>query len=316
MPPISPKSRARLFQNVNPAWRTPPGGASGTMNSESSRAGRSPAGAPERTTAMGPRRARSRPGRGARSRRPRGRARGGGALVSCRVLPAAMPPSSARRSALRQRPATRPRRARRLSAYTQTSISGGSMPSVVSAVQILTAMVRAVLERLVQARPGRCVRLRAVVAVADHDRLRVEMVRQDVRPARAVADHLVAARSIVLVDAGDLAARHDEQVVGIGANHVAHRVDDRAIRARHLAWSCSSGSSAQTSISRSVAQTWWPNPSASSEVVMDRPYGIAGSRAVISVRAAGDYDPSMPARSWVGRGRLDVVQGRASRRYG
>ena len=83
------------------------------------------------------------------------------------------------------------------------------MPSVERGAD-LTAMVRAVLERLVQARPGRCVRLRAVVAVADHDRLRVEMVRQDVRPARAVADHLVTECGKihrVLVDAGDL-ARH------------------------------------------------------------------------------------------------------------
>ncbi len=78
--------------------------------------------------------------------------------------------------------------------------------------------------------------LAPVVAVARHDGVRIEVLREDRRPDGPVRLHdraQLGEAETVLVDRGHGAVRQEIEVRGVSADDVAHGVEDRPERARH-----------------------------------------------------------------------------------
>ena len=315
----SPRNPGATVPEREPGLEDATGRGVGHDELESTRPGRSPAGAPERTTAMGPRRARSRAV--ARSKIATA------ARTSARWRrPRVMPCSTGRDAAEFGLGVRHCGSGRRLD-HDERAAALGVRPDV--DLRRLDAERR---ERGANPGDGPC-RAEAPGAGASWPVRATPSRRRGGgsrpppgrdgaagRPSSAgragPSRHGCGKIHRVLVDAGDLAARQDEQVVGIGANHVAHRVDDRAIRARRH----SPGVAPPTARRRRRSAGARPDVVAESLASSAREVVMADLTASVNschIRARrGDCDPSMPARSWVGRGYVDVVQGRASRRYG
>ena len=100
----------------------------------------------------------------------------------------------------------------------------------------LAPMIRPVVQRLREPDADGRVGLGPVVAVPFQDGVRVGIVRQDRRPGGAVALHrgpeLREVHVVLGRRCGGLPAAEDEQVVGVGSDGVAHRVDDGSVGPR------------------------------------------------------------------------------------
>src|SRR5436309_11627234 len=96
----------------------------------------------------------------------------------------------------------------------------------------LAPMIGPVVQRLREPDPHRGVGLGPVVAAPHGDGVGLEILCHELRPRGAVALHRGSElRQVhaVFVDEGGAAPGHGEQVRGVGAHEVAHRLEDRAV---------------------------------------------------------------------------------------